>query len=55
MTSDINSTLRETGDGLGFLLDQIQNPLVVLIIGLGVAAGIVSLFKGITTRIKDAM
>lgn len=55
MTADINSTLRNAGDGLGFLLDEITDPLIVLVIGLGIASAIVLLFGGIVGKIKNTV
>jgi len=53
MASDINATLRQTGDGLGFMLAQIADPIIALVIGLGIATSVVLLFKGLMKAIGD--
>lgn len=51
MATDINATLQQTGDGLGHLLDAIADPVVGLVIGLGIASSIVMLFTGLMKAI----
>lgn len=48
----INTTLSEAGAGLGTFLTSITDPVVTLMIGLGVAGAIVGVIYAIASAIK---
>jgi len=55
MATDINTTLREVGDGLGGLFDSMGNPLGAFLIIVGIAGGVVALFMAIAARVRSNM
>lgn len=48
----INTTLIEAGNGLGSFLTSITDPVVTLMIGLGVAGAIVGVIYAIASAVK---
>lgn len=45
--AEINTTLKEVGDGLGSLFDNISVPLVTLLLLIGIAGAIVAIVTGV--------
>lgn len=52
---EISNTLNEAGDGLGGLLDGIDNPIGNLVILLGIASLVIGLLMAIAYSIKHSM
>ena len=51
----INETLQEAGAGLGGFLTAIQDPVVNIVLALGIIGGILAIFYGIASVIKRAV
>lgn len=51
----INETLTEAGVGLGSFLTAIQNPVVNIVLALGIIGGILAIFYGIASVIRRAV
>jgi hypothetical protein len=51
----INETLTEAGVGLGAFLTAIQNPVVNIVLALGIIGGILAIFYGIASVIRRAV
>jgi len=51
----INETLTEAGQGLGSFLSSIQNPVVNIVLALGIIGGILAIFYGIASVIKRSI
>ena len=51
----INETLLEAGQGLGGFLTAIQNPVINIVLALGIIGGILAIFYGIASVIKRAV
>jgi len=51
----INETLAEAGSGLGSFLSAIQNPVVDIVLALGIVGGILAIFYGVASVIKRAV
>jgi hypothetical protein len=51
----IADTLTEAGDGLGSFLTAIQNPVVNIVLALGIIGGILAIFYGIASVIRRAV
>jgi hypothetical protein len=51
----INETLTEAGTGLGSFLTAIQNPVVNIVLALGIIGGILAIFYGIASVIRRAV
>ena len=48
-------TLADVGSGLGVFLSSIQNPLVAIVLALGVIGGVLAIFYAIATVITRAI
>ena len=53
--SGIGEVLGESGEGLGYFLNAITNPVVNIILGLGLVAGILMVFFGIGSAVRKAV
>lgn len=51
----IADTLTEAGSGLGSFLTAIQNPVVNIVLALGIIGGILAIFYGIASVIRRAV
>lgn len=51
----INETLTDAGAGLGNFLSSIQNPVVNIVLALGVIGGVLAIFYGIASVIKRSV
>lgn len=51
----INETLLEAGTGLGGFLTAIQNPVINIVLALGIIGGILAIFYGIASVIRRAV
>lgn len=51
----INETLTEAGVGLGSFLNAIVDPVVLLVLSLGIVGGILAIFYGIASVIRRAV
>lgn len=49
------SVLEESGTGLGIFLEAIRNPVVKIVIVLGIIGGVLALIVGIVYMIKHAV
>jgi hypothetical protein len=51
----INETLQDAGSGLGGFLTAIQDPVINIVLALGVIGGILAIFYGVASVIKRAV
>jgi len=51
----INETLTDAGAGLGNFLTSIQNPVVNIVLALGVVGGVIAIFISIAAVIKRSI
>lgn len=51
----ISETLTEAGSGLGTFLTAIQNPVVDIVLALGIVGGILAIFYGIASVIRRSV
>ena len=51
----INETLLEAGQGLGGFLTAIQDPVINIVLALGIIGGILAIFYGIASVIRRAV
>jgi len=51
----INETLSDAGTGLGTFLSAIQNPVVNIVLALGIVGGILAIFYGVASVIRRAV
>lgn len=51
----INETLLEAGTGLGGFLTAIQDPVINIVLALGIIGGILAIFYGIASVIRRAV
>ncbi len=55
ITMGINETLTEAGTGLGSFLGAIQEPVVNIVLALGIVGGILAIFYGVASVIRRAV
>lgn len=51
----LNDTLQDVGQGMGGFLSAVQDPLVSIVLTLGVVGGVLAIFYAIATVIQRAI